>query len=138
MNFNSLDVIVYFSSSTQNTHRFVESLGLPSERIPVSPREFLKVSYPYVLVVPTYAGGDGLGAVVKPIKRFLNDEGNRKLLRGVISGGNRNFGEYFGYAADVISSKCNVPILYKFELSGTDEDVEKVSKGIRNFMNESD
>lgn len=87
-------------------------------------------------MIPTYAGGDGFGAVVKPIKRFLNDEQNRSLLRGVISGGNRNFGEYFGYAADVISSKCNVPILYKFELAGTDEDIKKVSEGVRKFMDD--
>lgn len=129
-------MIAYFSSSTQNTHRFVQSLGLESYRIPTSPKEGLLLEHPYVLILPTYAGGDGRGAVVKPVKRFLNNPQNRNLLRGVIAGGNRNFGESFGYAADVISSKCNVPILYKFELAGTDEDIKKVSEGVRKFMND--
>jgi len=38
------------------------------------------------------------------------------LLRGVIASGNRNFGEAYGRAGDVIARKCGVPWLYRFEL----------------------
>jgi protein involved in ribonucleotide reduction len=81
-------------------------------------------------VSPTYADDDGSKAVPKQIIRFLNNVSNREMLRGVIGTGNRNFGHLFGYAANVIARKCDVPILYKFELSGTETDVENVRQGL--------
>lgn len=48
--------LVYFSSVSENTHRFVEKLGLPATRIPLHGR--IEVDQPYVLILPTY-GGDG-------------------------------------------------------------------------------
>ena len=47
--------LVYFSSVSENTHRFVEKLGLPAIRIPLHGR--IEVDEPYVLVLPTYGGG---------------------------------------------------------------------------------
>ena len=58
-------LVVYFSSTTENTHRFVQKLGFPSARIPLRrTEEPLKVNEPYVLVCPTYGGGAGRGAFV--------------------------------------------------------------------------
>ena len=54
----------------------------------------------------------------------------RALLRGVIAGGNRNFGTTFALAGDVISKKCGVPVLYRFELAGTDTDVTRIRSGL--------
>lgn len=42
------------------------------------------------------------GAVPRQAIRFLNDPHNRQLIRGVIAAGNRNFGEAYGQAGDVI------------------------------------
>jgi protein involved in ribonucleotide reduction len=126
--------IVYFSSVTNNTHRFVEKLGLPADRIPVRPAEpFLHVDEEYVLVVPTYGGGDGRGAVPKQVIRFLNDEHNRSLIRGVIAAGNLNFGAGYCIAGDIVAAKCKVPYLYRFELMGTTEDVTRVREGLGQF-----
>ncbi|NMB22298.1 MAG: class Ib ribonucleoside-diphosphate reductase assembly flavoprotein NrdI, partial [Corynebacterium sp.] len=51
-------LVVYFSSATDNTHRFVQKLGLPNVRIPLTRvDEPLLVDEPYVLFVPTYGGG---------------------------------------------------------------------------------
>ena len=123
--------LVYFSSQSGNTHYFVEKLGLPITRIPISPKdEMPEVQEPYVLVCPTYAGDDGRGAVLKQVIHFLNNEHNRSLIRGVIAGGNRNFGKYYAYAGNVISKKCKVPYLYRFELRGTPEDVINVKEGL--------
>lgn len=123
--------LVYFSSKSLNTHRFVQKTGLQAGRIPLdAEEEMLKVSEPFVLVTPTFADGEGRGAVPKQVIRFLNDPENRSFIRGVIASGNRNFGQYFGYAGDVISARCQVPCLYKFELMGTQEDVEIVKNGV--------
>lgn len=130
-------LIVYFSSATGNTHRFVEKLGLPAKRIPMHKSdEPLIVDEPYVLVCPTYGGGVSItGENSRPVPvqviRFLNNEHNRSLIRAVIAGGNSNFGSDFGKAGDVIAAKCKVPYVYRFELMGNEEDVRIVLGGLR-------
>ena len=125
-------LIVYFSSATGNTKRFVDKVGLPARRIPLHRRDGkLRVEEPYVLICPTYGGGASLSHKnTKPVPpqviRFLNDERNRGLLRGVIAAGNSNFGTDFCRAGDVISAKCNVPYLYRFELMGAEGDASHV------------
>ncbi|MCA0920741.1 class Ib ribonucleoside-diphosphate reductase assembly flavoprotein NrdI [Pseudooceanicola nanhaiensis] len=126
--------LVYYSSRSENTARFVTRLGLPAQRIPIDPEAALPApDAPFVLICPTYADGQGRGAVHKQVIRFLNDARNRGLLRGVIASGNRNFGTTFAMAGDVIAAKCKVPVLYRFELAGTDGDVTRVSEGLDKF-----
>lgn len=126
--------IVYFSSATNNTHRFVEKLGFHADRIPLRPRdEFLTVDHDYVLITPTYGGGSPRGAVPKQVIKFLNDEHNRSFIKGVISAGNTNFGEAYCLAGDIISAKTKVPHMYRFELLGTDRDVQVVREGLEEF-----
>ncbi len=132
-------LITYFSSTTENTHRFVRKLGLPSCRIPLKRRDApLLIDQPHVLVVPTYGGGAGMTGdfsrpVPKQVIKFLNVEQNRKWLRGVIASGNLNFGSDFAKAGEIISAKCHVPYLYRFELMGTEEDVRRVRQGLAEF-----
>jgi protein involved in ribonucleotide reduction len=125
--------IVYFSSRSENTHRFVDKLGIAAQRIPISLATHLRVKAPYVLILPTYSGEGGKGAVPKQVIRFLNDAENRANICGVIAAGNSNFGETYGLAGDVISKKCQVPYLYRFELLGTEEDVANVTHGLERF-----
>jgi protein involved in ribonucleotide reduction len=133
-----LPLLVYFSSVSGNTARFIEKLGMRAVRIPLFPTQPMPdIDEPYVLVTPTYGGGQGRGeekgAVPKQVIRFLNDEGNRRLLRGVISAGNTNFGDAYCAAGDIISRKCRVPHLYRLELFGTPEDVDRVSEGLERW-----
>ena len=123
--------IVYFSSVSENTHRFVAKLGDAAQepvRIPIhASAETPRLAEPFVLVMPTYGGGSRKGAdVPKQVIRFLNNPGNRLLLRGVIAAGNTNFGADFCRAGDIVAQKCGVPVLYRFELLGTTEDVHTV------------
>ncbi|GAA4819139.1 class Ib ribonucleoside-diphosphate reductase assembly flavoprotein NrdI [Tomitella cavernea] len=135
--------LVYFSSVSENTHRFIERLGLPAVRIPLHlPSGGFRVDEPYVLVCPTYGGGTTATGrdtryVPKQVIKFLNDIHNRQLIRGVIAAGNSNFGDSFCSAGDVIAYKCQVPYLYRFELMGTAEDIERVRAGLQHFQ-ESD
>lgn len=125
--------VVYFSTKSENTHRFVAKLGVTARRIPISTDEALEAPNPFVLVVPTYGGGEHKGAVPKQVIRFLNDGDNRSNIRGVIAAGNTNFGAAYCIAGDIISAKCQVPFLYKFELLGTQEDVDNVRHGLERF-----
>lgn len=127
-------LVVYFSSVSDNTHRFVEKLGVRTLRLPVhAGAESPRMTEPFVLVVPTYGRPDGAGSVPPQVVKFLNTEANRQLLRGVVGAGNTNFGTSFCLAADKIAVKCDVPVLYKFELMGTPEDVRKVTQGLEEF-----
>ena len=129
-------LVVYFSSATENTRRFVDKLQLPNVRIPLRVNEpELVVDEPYVLVCPTYGGGVSIsGKQGKPVPiqvvKFLNNPHNRSLIRAVVAGGNSNFGSDFGKAGDVIAAKCNVPYVYRFELMGNDEDVATLRNGL--------
>lgn len=128
-------MIVYFSTKTNNTRKFVEKLSFKSQRIPIKGE--IEIDYPFILFVPTYADANGNGAVPKQVIKFLNNHKNRKNIRGVISSGNRNFGSTFAIAGDIVSQKCNVPLLYRFELMGTEQDVVNVNRGLNDFWNKS-
>jgi protein involved in ribonucleotide reduction len=126
--------LIYFSSASENTRRFIEKLGSDAARIPLYAKdESLVACEPYVLVVPTYGGTGGEGSVPKQVIRFLNNPQNRGLLRGVIGAGNTNFGDNYCMAGDIIAAKCKVPHLYRFELMGTPQDVTRVQKGLEEF-----
>jgi protein involved in ribonucleotide reduction len=126
--------LVYFSSRSENTRRFVEKLGRNALRLPLDAAdEPPQVEMPYVLVTPSYGGGGDKGAVPKPVIHFLNNPNNRSLIRGVIAAGNTNFGDAYGRAGKIIADKCGVPLLYRFELLGTEEDVTAVRQGLERF-----
>lgn len=65
--------------------------------------------------------------------QFLKEPKNVLLLSGVIGAGNRNFGNYFCSASKIISQKFKVPLLYCFELLGTEEDIIKIRQGVMKF-----
>lgn len=129
-------LVVYFSSVTENTRRFVDKLDLPNVRIPLyKTDEPLKVNEPYVLICPTYGGGASMShqnsrPVPPQVIRFLNDEHNRSFIRAVVAGGNTNFGIDYGKAGEIIAAKCKVPYVYRFELMGNDDDVSILRDGL--------
>ena len=108
----------------------MEKLNGDSVRIPIRPsdaRDFI-VDAEYVLVVPTYGGGNESPAIPKAVKIFLNNPHNRELLRAVIGTGNTNFGEHYCKAADMIAAKTGVPVIARVELLGTPEDVQTIKQ----------
>lgn len=92
-----------------------------------------RVAAPYILIVPSYGGGEIKGAIPKQVKTFLNDPTNRSYIRGVITAGNTNCGEHYCIAGPLIAQKCRVPELYRFELFGTPSDISKVQDGLDAF-----
>ena len=122
--------IVYFSNYSGNTKKFVERLNENDAiRIPIDRGDRgITVARPYVLLVPTYGGGEGRAAIPRQVRSFLNVRENRALLRGVIGFGNTNFGEHFCRAADLISAKTGVPVIARVEIFGTEDDVKTVKE----------
>lgn len=126
--------LIYFSSTSGYTHRFAGKLGIDSVRIPLLGKDpQLVATEPFVLLLPTYGGEKGERSIPPQVVKFLNDARNRNLLRGVVGAGNTNFGTTYCLGAIKIAAKCNVPLLYKFELMGTAEDVTRVREGLEVF-----
>lgn len=122
--------VVYFSSVSENTKRFVEKLDANTVRIPLKTEEAAEFvhSNENVLVVPTYGGGSDGATVPKQVIKFLNNPENRRKVKAVIAGGNTNFGEHFCKAGEIVAGKLGVPMLYRFEVTGTPEDVSEVNE----------
>ncbi len=73
----------------------------------------------------------------KSIIRILNNPKNRSLIKGVIAWGNQALGRSLQHCWHVVAEKCNVPLLYRFELSGTQTDVEIVRNRLKQFWETS-
>lgn len=129
-------MIIYFSSVSENTKRFVEKLEIPAERIPLhwDSQSPLITSDKFVLVVPTYGAGNDNSTVPKQVVKFLNIPENRANLVGVVGAGNTNFGEHYCKAAEIIAEKVGVPLLHKVEIFGTPEDVKIVKEKIEHYL----
>ena len=127
--------VVYFSSVSENTKRFVDKLEAQSVRIPIRTEEAAEFVHDRdsVLVVPTSGGGNDNSTVPKQVIKFLNNPDNRKHIKAVIAGGNTNFGSHFGKAGDIVADKLGVPVLYRFEITGTPEDVIEVKERLAKF-----
>ena len=125
--------IVYFSSTSENTKRFVEKLGLKATRIPLMTKDAaeFQIQNKSVLVVPTYGGGEDKKAVPVQVIKFLNDPVNRNLIAGVIATGNTNFGSSYCVAGEIVAAKLQVPLLYRVEILGTPNDIFEVQERLQ-------
>lgn len=122
--------IVYFSNYSGNTKRFVEKLQQDAVRIPIKWDEENPVimDRDFVLFVPTYGGGNEQHSVPRQVVKFLNIPQNRGHIKGVVGLGNTNFGEHYCRAAEIVSAKTGVPLLYRVEIMGTPDDVTEVKE----------
>lgn len=111
--------MIIYDSLTGNVERFIKKLKLIKHINTIKINDDLVVNEPYILVTYTV----GFGQVPDSTGKFLNS--NHKYLKGIASSGNKNWGKFYGNAANVISDTFNVPLIMKFELSGTKEDEVK-------------
>lgn len=124
--------VVYYSGSTGMTERFVNRLGIDSERIPVAKKDGnIEVSEKFILIVPTYGAGTNdpeskKNAVHRQIVAFLNVDTNRENCIGIIGAGNKNFLEHYILGAKMVAGKLGVPLIGQFELFGTVEEVDEI------------
>ena len=113
-------MLIVYDSRTGNVKRFVGKLNMPS--VPIE--SDMTIEEPFVLV--TYTTGFGQA----PDKTMSFLERNYRKLVGVSASGNRNWGEGFARSADRISALYKVPVLSKFELAGTMNDVERFKREV--------
>lgn len=106
-------MLIAYDSKTGNVKRFIAKLNMPAVQID----EKMTVDEPFLLVTYT----TGFGQIPERVAAFLKR--NFHLMRGVAASGNRNWGANFARSADLIAEQYRVPVVYKFELSGTRQDI---------------
>ena len=119
----SKPLIVYWSSNSGGTRRVAEALDTDTVEL----ADYDGKS-PYVLACPTYDQPRG-GFTPRPVQQFLEEHAH--LMVGVLGLGNRSFGDKFCMGAHEIAKRYNVPVLWRIEIMGSQEDLAIVDSGMR-------
>ena len=114
---------IVYASRTGNVESLIGKLGVEDAIKIGNGTDTISEDY----IIFTYT--DGYGEVPYEVEEFL--KANSANLKGVVVSGSTSFGEAFCGAGDVIAAEYNVPVLYKVEESGTDEDVAKIKEIIK-------
>lgn len=118
-------MLVVYISLTGNTRRFVEKLGMDSLEVnQMNP--YIEVSRDYVFILPTYS--DTMTDIASD---FINHKDNRKYIKGIIGGGEKNFGRNYVFSAKDLSRDEGVSLIFDFEKSGNSLDVENFKKEVQ-------
>ena len=122
-------MFVYYDSKTGNVQRFIDKIKKEKpEWSFVKISGDMEISENGHLVTFTTSFGE----IPDTTEKFLKNENNRKYIKSVSSSGNMNWGTLFGKAADNIEEKYGIPVLMKFELSGTHIQVEYFINNVEN------
>ena len=122
-------MFVYYDSKTGNVQRFIDKIKKEKPEW-----SFVKISGDMEISenghLVTFT--TNFGEIPDTTEKFLENENNKKYIKSVSSSGNMNWGTLFGKAADNIEEKYGIPVLMKFELSGTHVQVEYFINNIEN------
>ncbi|EOQ19707.1 MULTISPECIES: class Ib ribonucleoside-diphosphate reductase assembly flavoprotein NrdI [Bacillus cereus group] len=111
-------MLIIWESKTGNVSRFIEKLPKELKRNALRISQINnKIREKFVLITYT----TGFGAIPEEVNSFL--EKNYEYLLGVSASGNKNWGDNYAASADKIAAQYAVPILTKFELSGTKNNI---------------
>lgn len=118
---------IYYDSKTGNVDRFVQKIaahtGWETQRIS---EDALVETFGHFITFTTR-----FGEVPTTSAAFM--EHNAHFIKSVSSSGNRNWGQNFGKAGDRLAEAYKLPLLFKFELSGTSQEVQHYIKKIINY-----
>ena len=119
-------MILYYDTKTGNVQRFINKVvqitGWTAIRIE---KDMLIEEEGHLVTFTTNFGQ------VPAITEDFAAKNSSKLF-SVTSSGNRNWGRNFGVAADKVAALHEIPLAFKFELSGTMEDINQFIDIIKN------
>lgn len=120
-------MLLVYITLTGNVREFVDKTEFESLEIdPTDP--FEEVNEDYIVVVPSY-----VGEIDDEVSAFIDYKDNVKYLKGFAASGNLNFNDLYCVNGKSLSKKYNKPLMFTFEYSGTDKDVEKFEKEVKKF-----
>jgi protein involved in ribonucleotide reduction len=117
-------MLIVYMTVTGNVRNFIERTGLNSvELTPDNP--YFEVNEPYIIVVPSY-----VGHITEDVIDFVEYKNNIEYLMGFAASGNLNFDDLYCVNGKELSKKFDKPLIFTFEYSGTDKDIEKFKEEI--------
>lgn len=105
--------------------RFVQALQSELNFDIIEIRDDLIVEEEFIHITYTI----GFGEVPERTLNFIIK--NKNKVKGVAVSGNRVWGDNYGLAGDKLSAMFHVPLLLKFELSGTKLDLQKINREVQ-------
>lgn len=124
-------MIIYFDSLTGMVKNFSERLGYETRN--VRDLDLNNIPDDMFLITRSY----GFGKVPDSTLEFLNalvDSNKLTNLKGVAVSGNKNWGNNFGKAGEIIEQDFGIPLILKFEGKGFEKDVELVKNYINSLI----
>lgn len=119
-------MILYYDTKTGNVQRFIDKVVQITGWTAIRIQKDMQVQEEGHLVTFT----TNFGQVPAITEDFVAN--NSTKLFSVTSSGNRNWGRNFGVAADKVAALFEIPLAFKFELSGTMEDINQFIDIIKN------
>ncbi|WP_353185818.1 class Ib ribonucleoside-diphosphate reductase assembly flavoprotein NrdI [Parapedobacter lycopersici] len=110
---------IYYDSKTGNVERFIQKVAALTGWHVQKIQPGMMAEHAGHLVTFTTRFGE----IPETTRHFLQQA--QACLHSVSSSGNRNWGQNFGLAGDRIAAEYGLPLAFKFELSGTMEDVKQ-------------
>ena len=118
-------MLLVYMTLTGNVREFVDKTDFDSiELDPSDP--FIEVNEDYIVVVPSY-----VGEIDDEVSDFIDYKDNRRYLKGFAASGNLNFDDLYCVNGKSLSKKYNEPLIFTFEYSGTETDVENFEKEVK-------
>lgn len=118
-------MLFVYASRTGNVQNIIDKLSIEALKIDNGNES---VDKEFILFTYT----DGLGEIPYEVQAFL--EKNKSYIKGVIASGDPNYGEdNFCASGNLISENYQVPLLYKVENDGNDEDIAEIKKIISQY-----
>ncbi|MBW7976837.1 class Ib ribonucleoside-diphosphate reductase assembly flavoprotein NrdI [Bacillus velezensis] len=118
-------MIITYESKTGNVKRFAQALQRELNFDIIEITDDLIVEEEFIHITYTI----GFGEVPERTLNFIIK--NKNKIKGVAVSGNRVWGDNYGLAGDKLSAKFHVPLLLKFELSGTKQDLQKINREVQ-------
>ncbi|QHJ97848.1 class Ib ribonucleoside-diphosphate reductase assembly flavoprotein NrdI [Bacillus subtilis] len=118
-------MIITYESKTGNVRRFVKALQQEFDVEAIEITDDTIINQEFIHITYTI----GFGEVPERTLNFIKE--NKNKIRGVAVSGNKVWGGNYGLAGDKLSAKFHIPLLLKFELSGTKQDLEKIIQEVQ-------
>lgn len=115
--------LVYLSL-TGNVKNFVSRVGMDSIELNYS-NPLTEVNEDYIVITPSYDD-----EITDTISDFVDYKNNIDHLIGFVGSGNKNWEKSYVYNAKDLSKKYSKPMIFDFELSGTDKDIIDFKKEV--------
>ncbi|MGG0773840.1 class Ib ribonucleoside-diphosphate reductase assembly flavoprotein NrdI [Bacillus rugosus] len=118
-------MVITYESKTGNVRRFVKALQQEFDVESIEITDDTIINQEFIHITYTI----GFGEVPERTLNFINK--NKNKIRGVAVSGNKVWGDNYGLAGDKLSAKFHIPLLLKFELSGTKQDLQKIIQEVK-------